>query len=143
MKKRITISLIICATFLLVACGKQEVTVDVPQKENVEDTEITKVERTGEMTGVMKLEDCFSLTERGYVLTGVVESGEISVGDEVIIVKADGNEIKATALAIEKFREVLDVAVEGDSIGVLVDITERMEIVEGDKMEVYGKQEIE
>ena len=61
----------------------------------------------------------------------------------MIIVKADGNEMKATVLSIDKFREVIDVAVEGDSLGVLVDIPERIEIVEGDKMEVYAKQEIE
>jgi translation elongation factor EF-Tu-like GTPase len=143
MKKRFISGLIICATFLLMACGKQEVTVEVLQKDTVEESEITKVERTGEMTGLMKLEDCFALTDSGFVLTGVVESGEIRVGDEVIIVKADGNEMKATVLSIDKFREVIDVAVEGDSLGVLVDIPERIEIVEGDKMEVYAKQEIE
>lgn len=147
MKKKFMLGLMVCVMFLLVACGKHEVTVTVPSdvtdEDTVEETKITKVERTGELTGTLKLEDCFAITGRGYVITGEVESGVIYVGDEVIVVKADGNEIKATAVELQVFRDVIESAEVGEFVGVLVDLEEKIEITNQDKMEVYGKQESE
>lgn len=147
MKKKFMLGLMVCAMFLLVACGKHKVTVTVPNdvtdEDTVEENQITKVERTGELTGTLKLEDCFTITGRGYVITGEVESGVIYVGDEVIVVKADGNEIKATAVELQVFRDVIESAEVGEFVGVLVDLEEKIEITNQDKMEVYGKQESE
>ena len=147
MKKYLIMGLMFCAMFLLVACGKHEVTVTVPSdvidEGKVEENKITKVERTGELTGTLKLVDCFALTGRGYVITGEVESGVICVGDEVIIVKEDGNEIKAKVVELQVLRDVIESAEVGESVGVLVDLEEKIEITNQDKMEVYGKQESE
>ena len=84
---------------------------------------------------------CFALTGRGYVITGEVESGVVCVGDEVIVVKEDGNEIKATVIEIQILRDTLEMAEVGQSVGILVDLENKIEITNQDKMEVYGKQE--
>lgn len=69
MKKKFILGLMVCVMFLLVACGKHEVTVTVPNnatdEDKVEENQITKVERKGELTGTLKLVDCFALTGRG------------------------------------------------------------------------------
>ena len=143
MKKKFIICLMTCAMLLLVACGKDTVTVTVDEGNKVteEENAVTKVERTGEMTGTLNLEDCFALTGRGYVITGEVESGVVCVGDEVIVVKEDGNEIKATVIEIQILRDTLEMAEVGQSVGILVDLENKIEITNQDKMEVYGKQE--
>ena len=143
MKKRFILGFIICTMLFLVACGKHEVTVTMPNDVEEEETEaeITKVERTGELTGTVKLEDCFVITGSGYVYTGDVESGAIGEGDEVIIIEENGNETKANVLSVEVFRETTDVATAGQFVSVLVDLEEKIEITNGAIMEVYGKQE--
>lgn len=145
MKKRLIVGFMICAMLFLAACGKDEVTVTVPDDVEEEETEaeVTKVERTGELTGTLKLEDCFMLSESGVVFTGEVESGIIGEGDEVIIIEEDGNETKANVLSVEVFRETTNVAKAGQSVSVLVDLEEKIEITNGATMEVYGKQETE
>ena len=125
-------------------CGKDTVTVEVDNDKVVEEMneqDVTKVERTGELTGTLKLEDCFALTGRGYVITGEVESGVICVGDEVIVIKEDGNEFKMTAVELQVFRDVIESAGVGEFVGVLVEVEDKIEITNQDKMEVYGKQE--
>ena len=145
MKKKFIIALTSCAMLLLVACGKDTVTVNVDEENKVteEENAVTKVERNGEMTGTLKLEDCFALTGRGYVITGEVESGIVCVGDEVIIIKEDGNEMKANVIEIQILHDALEVAEVGQSVGILVDLESKVEITNKDKMEVYGKQETE
>ena len=145
MKKKFIIALMSCAMLLLVACGKDTVTVNVDEENKVteEENAVTKVERNGEMTGTLKLEDCFALTGRGYVITGEVESGIVCVGDEVIIIKEDGNEMKANVIEIQILHDALEVAEVGQSVGILVDLESKVEITNKDKMEVYGKQETE
>ena len=144
MKKRLVIGLIISTMFFLMGCGKDTVTVEVDNDKVVEEMneqDVTKVERTGELTGTLKLEDCFALTGRGYVITGEVESGVICVGDEVIVIKEDGNEFKMTAVELQVFRDVIESAGVGEFVGVLVEVEDKIEITNQDKMEVYGKQE--
>lgn len=146
MKKKFVLGLIIGTMILLMGCGKDTVTVEVENNKAVVETdeqEIIKVERTGELTGTLKLEDCFALTGRGYVITGEVESGVICVGDEVIVIKEDGNEFKMKAVELQVFRDVIESAGVGEFVGVLVEVEEKIEITNQDKMEVYGKQESE
>ena len=144
MKKRLVIGLIISTMIFLIGCGKDTVTVEVDNDKVVEEMneqDVTKVERTGKLTGTLKLEDCFALTGRGYVITGEVESGVICVGDEVIVIKEDGNEFKMTAVELQVFRDVIESAGVGEFVGVLVEVEDKIEITNQDKMEVYGKQE--
>ena len=144
MKKRLVIGLIISTMIFLIGCGKDTVTVEVDNDKVVEEMneqDVTKVERTGELTGTLKLEDCFALTGRGYVITGEVESGVICVGDEVIVIKEDGNEFKMKAVELQVFRDVIESAGVGEFVGVLVEVEDKIEITNQDKMEVYGKQE--
>ena len=147
MKKILILGLAVFAMFIFVACGKKEVTVTVPNDvtdgDTVEENKITKVERNGELTGTLKLEDCFTITGRGHVITGEVESGVICTGDEVIVIKEDGNEFKMKAVELQVFRDVIESAEVGEFVGVLVDLEEKIEITNRDKMEVYGKQESE
>lgn len=116
MKKRFILGLIICFMFLLMACGKEE------------------------GTGTLELQDSFTITGRGVVVTGKVTSGVVRLGDTAVIVKENGKEYETKVMGIEKFRVTLEEAVEGDNIGVLVDLTERIEITDKDKMIVYGEE---
>ncbi|ADU96228.1 translation elongation factor Tu [Thermovibrio ammonificans HB-1] len=69
---------------------------------------------------LMPIEDVFSISGRGTVVTGRVERGTLKVGDEVEIVGLRDEPIKTVATGIEMFRKVLDEALPGDNIGVLL-----------------------
>ena len=68
-------------------------------------------------------------------------SGVVCVGDEAVIVKEDGTEIeiKVVELQMRQEAENPEEAVEGEFLGVLVDLPERIEISSNDIMYVYGK----
>jgi elongation factor Tu len=69
---------------------------------------------------LMPIEDVFSISGRGTVVTGRVERGTLKVGEEVEIVGLREEPIKTVATGIEMFRKVLDEALPGDNIGVLL-----------------------
>ncbi len=69
---------------------------------------------------LMPIEDVFSISGRGTVVTGRVERGTLKVGDEVEIVGLRDEPIKTVATGIEMFRKVLDEALPGDNVGVLL-----------------------
>jgi len=69
---------------------------------------------------LMPIEDVFSISGRGTVVTGRVERGTLKVGDEVEIVGSRDEPIKTVATGIEMFRKVLDEALPGDNVGVLL-----------------------
>ena len=69
---------------------------------------------------LMPIEDVFSISGRGTVVTGRVERGKLTVGEEVEIVGLREEPIKTVATGIEMFRKVLDEALPGDNIGVLL-----------------------
>ncbi len=79
----------------------------------------------------MPIEDVFSITGRGTVVTGRVERGEIKVGDEVEIVGFDERSRKTVATGVEMFRKLLDYAEAGDNIGVLLRGIDRESIQRG------------
>jgi len=79
---------------------------------------------------LMPVEDVFSITGRGTVATGRVERGRIKVGDEVEIVGIRPTR-KTVATGLEMFRKLLDEAVAGDNIGVLLRGVDRDEIERG------------
>ena len=68
----------------------------------------------------MVVEDAFNISGRGIVITGVIASGTIKVGDEMAIITPDGIVKSVVITGIEQFRKLLDIANEGDTVGVLL-----------------------
>ena len=79
---------------------------------------------------LMPIEDVFSISGRGTVVTGRVERGIIKVGDEVEIVGIKDTQ-KTTCTGVEMFRKLLDQGEAGDNIGVLLRGTKRDEVERG------------
>jgi elongation factor Tu len=79
----------------------------------------------------MPVEDVFTITGRGTVATGRVERGIVKVGDEVQIVGLTEETKKTVVTGVEMFRKLLDQAVAGDNIGVLLRGVDRNEVERG------------
>jgi elongation factor Tu len=79
---------------------------------------------------LMPIEDVFSITGRGTVVTGKVESGVVHVGDEVAIVGIRET-TKTTCTGVEMFRKLLDEGQAGDNIGVLLRGTKKEDVERG------------
>jgi elongation factor Tu len=94
------------------------------------DEHIPQPERPVDQDFLMPIEDVFSISGRGTVVTGRVETGVVNVGDEVEIVgiKDTG---KTTVTGVEMFRKLLDRGEAGDNIGALVRGVAREEIERG------------
>jgi len=67
----------------------------------------------------MQIVDVFTITGRGVVATGVVSSGTVSVGDELCLVKEDGERQTVSVAGLEQFRKLVETASAGDNLGVL------------------------
>jgi elongation factor Tu len=78
----------------------------------------------------MPIEDVFSISGRGTVVTGRVERGKVKVGDEVSIVGLKDT-VKTTCTGVEMFRKLLDEGVAGDNCGVLLRGTKREDVERG------------
>jgi elongation factor Tu len=85
----------------------------------------------------MPIEDVFSISGRGTVVTGRVEQGVIKVGEEVEIVGLRPTQ-KTTVTGIEMFRKLLDQGEAGDNVGVLLRGTKREEVERGQVLAVPG-----
>ena len=92
---------------------------------------IPEPERETDKTFLMPVEDVFSITGRGTVATGRVESGVVKVQDEVEIVGLTDEIRKVVVTGVEMFRKLLDQAEAGDNIGVLLRGVQRNEIERG------------
>ncbi|MCR5506646.1 MAG: elongation factor Tu [bacterium] len=79
---------------------------------------------------LMPIEDVFSISGRGTVVTGRVETGIVKVGDEVEIVGIKPTQ-KTTVTGVEMFRKLLDEGEAGDNIGVLLRGTKKEEVERG------------
>jgi len=79
---------------------------------------------------LMPIEDVFSITGRGTVVTGRVERGKVHVGDEVEIVGL-GAHRKTVVTGVEMFRKVLDEGIAGDNIGILLRGVDKDEVERG------------
>ncbi|MBC7321608.1 MAG: elongation factor Tu [Acetomicrobium sp.] len=84
------------------------------------DSYIPLPERPVDQPFLMPIEDVFSITGRGTVVTGRVERGKINSGEEVEIVGMKEDKIKTVATSLEMFRKILDEAIAGDNIGILL-----------------------
>ncbi len=94
------------------------------------DTFIPDPERDIDMPFLLPIEDVFSISGRGTVVTGRVERGIVNVGDEVEIVGIRPT-VKTTCTGVEMFRKLLDRGEAGDNVGVLLRGTKRDEVERG------------
>ncbi|MEJ2388527.1 MAG: elongation factor Tu, partial [Chromatiaceae bacterium] len=94
------------------------------------DAYIPEPVRDVEKPFLMPIEDVFSISGRGTVVTGRVERGIVKVGDEVAIVGIRDTS-KTTCTGVEMFRKLLDQGQAGDNIGVLLRGTKRDEVERG------------
>lgn len=98
---------------------------------NAVDDFIPTPERATDKPFIMPVEDVFSITGRGTVATGRVERGTVKVGEEVEIVGLMDAPRKTVVTGVEMFRKLLDQAVAGDNIGVLLRGIQRNEVERG------------
>ncbi len=94
------------------------------------DSWIPEPERAIDGAFLMPVEDVFSISGRGTVVTGRIERGIVTVGDEVEIVGIKATE-KTTCTGVEMFRKLLDQGQAGDNVGVLLRGTKREEVERG------------
>ena len=94
------------------------------------DTYIPTPERAVDGAFLMPVEDVFSISGRGTVVTGRVERGIIKVGEEIEIVGLKPT-LKTTCTGVEMFRKLLDQGQAGDNVGILLRGTKREEVERG------------
>jgi elongation factor Tu len=94
------------------------------------DTYIPQPERPKDLAFLMPIEDVFSISGRGTVVTGRIERGIVKVGDEVEIVGIKAT-TKTIVTGVEMFRKLLDQGEAGDNIGALLRGTKREEVERG------------
>jgi len=102
------------------------------------DNYIPEPQRDTDMPFLMPVEDVFSITGRGTVATGRVERGKLTMNEEVEIVGLTEEKRKVVVTGIEMFRKLLDEAVTGDNIGVLLRGVQRNEIERGQVIAAPG-----
>ena len=94
------------------------------------DTYIPTPERAVDGTFLLPVEDVFSISGRGTVVTGRVERGIIKVGEEIEIIGITDT-VKTTCTGVEMFRKLLDQGQAGDNVGVLLRGTKREDVQRG------------
>ena len=95
------------------------------------DEKIPQPERDNEKPFLMPVEDVFSITGRGTVATGSIETGVITVGEEVEIVGMQEEKMVSTCTGVEMFRKLLDRGEAGDNVGILLRGVEKEAIKRG------------
>ena len=94
------------------------------------DEYVPQPERPKDKPFLMPIEDVFSISGRGTVVTGRIERGIVNVGDEIEIVGIKETQ-KTTCTGVEMFRKLLDQGEAGDNVGVLLRGTKREEVERG------------
>ena len=94
------------------------------------DSYIPQPERAIDGAFLMPVEDVFSISGRGTVVTGRIERGIVKVGDEIEIIGLKAT-IKTTCTGVEMFRKLLDQGQAGDNVGVLLRGTKREDVQRG------------
>ncbi|SNY94014.1 translation elongation factor 1A (EF-1A/EF-Tu) [Cohaesibacter sp. ES.047] len=94
------------------------------------DDYIPTPERPVDLPFLLPIEDVFSISGRGTVVTGRVERGKVHVGDEIEIVGIKDTQ-KTTCTGVEMFRKLLDSGEAGDNVGVLLRGTKREDVERG------------
>jgi len=94
------------------------------------DTYIPTPERAIDGTFLMPVEDVFSISGRGTVVTGRIERGVVKVGEEIEIIGIKPT-VKTTCTGVEMFRKLLDQGQAGDNVGILLRGTKREDVERG------------
>ncbi|MGB0511033.1 MAG: elongation factor Tu [Flavobacteriales bacterium] len=87
--------------------------------------------RDNEKPFLMSVEDVFTITGRGTVATGRIETGIINTGDEVDILGLNADGMKSTITGVEMFRKILDRGEAGDNVGLLLRGIDKKDIKRG------------
>jgi elongation factor Tu len=95
------------------------------------DTWIELPKRDVDKDFLMPIEDVFSITGRGTVATGRIETGVANTGDEVDILGMGDENLKSTITGVEMFRKILDRGEAGDNVGILLRGIEKSDIKRG------------
>ena len=95
------------------------------------DSYIPLPQRDNEKPFLMPVEDVFSITGRGTVLTGRIETGVIKVGDPVEIIGLAEKSLTSTCTGVEMFRKLLDEGEAGDNVGLLMRGIDKKEVKRG------------
>jgi len=94
------------------------------------DNYIPQPERPVDLPFLMPIEDVFSISGRGTVVTGRIERGVVNVGEEIEIVGLKDT-VKTTCTGVEMFRKLLDQGEAGDNVGILLRGTKREDVERG------------
>jgi elongation factor Tu len=131
---------IICGSALMALNGEDENglgTTAVRALVEALDTYIPEPERAIDQPFLMPVEDVFSISGRGTVVTGRVERGIVKVGDEIEIIGIKDTQ-KTTCTGVEMFRKLLDEGRAGENVGVLLRGTKRDEVERGQVLAIPG-----
>ena len=131
---------IICGSALMALNGEDDNglgTTAVKTLVETLDSYIPEPERAIDQPFLMPVEDVFSISGRGTVVTGRVERGVINVGDEVEIVGIRET-TKTTCTGVEMFRKLLDQGRAGENVGVLLRGTKRGDVERGQVLSIPG-----
>ena len=101
------------------------------------DENIPEPERPVDKPFLMPIEDVFSISGRGTVVTGRIERGIVNVGDALEIVGIKDTET-TTCTGVEMFRKLLDQGMAGDNVGVLLRGTKREDVDRGQVLAIPG-----
>ena len=95
------------------------------------DEYIDQPERDVDKDFLMPIEDVFSITGRGTVATGRIETGVANTGDTIDIIGMGAGKLKSTITGVEMFRKILDRGEAGDNVGILLRGIEKSQITRG------------
>jgi elongation factor Tu len=131
---------IICGSALMALEGKDDNelgTTAVKTLIETLDSYIPEPQRAIDQPFLMPVEDVFSISGRGTVVTGRVERGIVKVGDEIEIIGIKETQ-KTTCTGVEMFRKLLDEGRAGENVGVLLRGTKREEVERGQVLAIPG-----
>ncbi|EED34429.1 translation elongation factor Tu [Luminiphilus syltensis NOR5-1B] len=131
---------IICGSALMALNGEDDNELGTTAVKNLVealDSFIPEPERAIDQPFLMPVEDVFSISGRGTVVTGRVERGIVKVGDEIEIVGIRDTQ-KTTCTGVEMFRKLLDEGRAGENVGVLLRGTKRDDVERGQVLAVPG-----
>ena len=111
--------------------GEQSGVDSVMELMNTVDSWIETPERDVEKPFLMSVEDVFSITGRGTVATGAIETGIVNTGDSVDIVGLSEEKLSSTVTGVEMFRKILDEGRAGENVGLLLRGIEKEQIKRG------------
>ena len=111
--------------------GEPKWVATVEELMNAVDNWIEQPVRDPDKPFLMPIEDVFSITGRGTVATGRIESGVINTGDPVDIIGMGAEKLTSTVTGVEMFRKILDRGEAGDNVGLLLRGIEKTDIRRG------------